>query len=428
MIEKDDQSQSILKYVPERLMRHLEKNPEPPIEPFSDKLYAAVLFADMQNFTRLAESLAQEDPENGVKRLANYLDIYIGKLVDIINDHGGDIIKFAGDAVFAIWESSSAEDLSHQIYHVAQCGLSIQKQLDQYEVAPGVKLALRVGVGSGQLHELHLGGHFKRWELLFAGDPIGQVGDAGKMAEPGQVVISPQASRILMESGFASKKDKKLKLSKIEDYRKPEPLTKTQLLDIATEALHTYIPRAILVNNSNNGSYAEFRNVTVLFCKIKGLHFSERTPVTEMQMVMEAAQDNLYYHEGSINRFAVDEKGAVLLAAFGLPPLIHDNDPERGVRAALDIRKAMRNLGYDATIGVSTGRAFCGTVGNSTRCEYTMHGANVNLAARLMMHTDSVLCDELTYKSTENMFRFKPQPPVSFKGSLEPVNTYELCC
>ena len=40
--------------------------------------------------------------------------------------------------------------------------------------------------------------------------------------------------------------------------------------------------------------------------------------------------------------------------------------------------------GTHASIGVSTGRAFCGLVGSTERREYTLMGDVVNLSARLM--------------------------------------------
>ncbi|HQI19428.1 MAG TPA: hypothetical protein PLW55_08790, partial [Leptospiraceae bacterium] len=89
----------LAKYASQRLLRHLAENPGSPDEPVSRSFAGAVLFADMQNFTGLAERLNTEDPANGVQKLAQYLDIYIGKLVDIITANGGDIVKFAGDAV-----------------------------------------------------------------------------------------------------------------------------------------------------------------------------------------------------------------------------------------------------------------------------------------------------------------------------------------
>lgn len=77
-------------------------------------------------------------------------------------------------------------------------------------------------------------------------------------------------------------------------------------------------------------------------------------------------------------------------------------------------------------MGVATGKVFCGTVGNEIRSEYTMHGTNVNFAARLMQISDSILCDETTYQLTKEYFQFLEMPPRIFKGKLKPVVYYKL--
>ena len=52
-------------------------------------------------------------------------------------------------------------------------------------------------------------------------------------------------------------------------------------------------------------------------------------------------------------------KGAGLLAAFGLPLLAHEDDPIRGLQAALEMQAALRQLQWESAIGVTTGRALC---------------------------------------------------------------------
>ncbi|MCB1321068.1 MAG: adenylate/guanylate cyclase domain-containing protein, partial [Leptospiraceae bacterium] len=113
------------------------------------------------------------------------------------------------------------------------------------------------------------------------------------------------------------------------------------------------------------------------------------------------------------------------LAAFGLPPLHHEDDPYRGLMAAFDIRKELQSIGHDARIGIATGNAFCGPVGSATRSEYTMHGVNVNLAARLMVRADSILCDEATREATGDSFSFAEQPSFKIKGRETPVRIFE---
>ena len=399
---------------------------------------AAVLFADMQNFTILAERLTREDPRLGVQKLAGYLDIYIGRLVDIITECGGDIVKFAGDAVFAIWPANDRADLPRAVRLATHCGLEIQKQLHNFAVDTDVRLALRVGVSAGELHELHLGGYLERWEQLFAGRAMSQAGHAATLAHPGQVILGPRAIQELERSGSGKRSrllprasDRVSESQELERFgfrpltpaEQPGPLVRSEIPANARDAFNVYVPRAVLVGDAT-GMRAELRPVTVLFCKVKDLEFSADTPAAVVQIIMLVMQECVYRYEGSLNRFGVDEKGAILLAAFGLPPLVHADDTVRGIRAALDIRRSLAVVGYDAAIGVATGRAFCGTVGNDTRCEYTMHGTNVNLAARLMVNAETILCDENTHRAAQEHFQFEPQPPLKVKGRDDEVQTY----
>lgn len=409
----------LAKYASQRLLRHLAENPGSPDEPVSRSFAGAVLFADMQNFTGLAERLNSEDPANGVQKLAQYLDIYIGKLVDIITANGGDIVKFAGDAVFAIWENENA--MSQSLLAAIHCGLVIQKELHRFEVAPGELLALRVGVSAGHMHELHLGGYRDRWEFLIAGLPMSESGQSATHADPGQVIVSPAAARVLSGSGLAKRHGKKLLVRPAFPAELPGPLKRYDIVEGAEDAFSVYVPRALLVRSGN--MRAELRPVTVLFCKVRGFKFSAETSLAAVQVVMLVMQECVYRYEGSINRFGVDEKGAILLAAFGLPPLVHEDDPLRGIQAARDIRTALAAIGHDASIGVATGRAFCGTVGNNTRCEYTMHGVNVNLAARMMVRAETILCDENTVKAAGSHVQFEQQPDLSL-NRLGGVRTF----
>jgi class 3 adenylate cyclase len=429
----DSSLKALAKYASQRLLSHLERNPQLPREPMSASFEAAVLFADMQNFTILAERLTREDPRMGVQKLAGYLDIYMGRLVDIITDCGGDIVKFAGDAVFAIWPARNGNgtdsgepgaDLARAVRYATTCGLTIQKQLHKYQVDDNVVLALRVGVSAGLLHELHLGGHLDRWEQLFAGGPMGQAGHAGTLAQPGEVILGPRAIRALEEGGAGRRvPGGRFRLRMPAHNSMPAPLLRSIIPVNARDAFNVYVPRAVLIGDAT-GMRAELRPVSVLFCKVRGIEFTPGTPVATVQTIMRVMQECVYRYEGSINRFGVDEKGAILLAAFGLPPLVHVDDAVRGIRAALDIRQALKALGYDAAIGVATGRAFCGTVGNETRCEYTMHGTNVNLAARLMVNAETILCDENTQAAAREQFSFEVQPPLHVKGREDPVRTY----
>ena len=76
--------------------------------------------------------------------------------------------------------------------------------------------------------------------------------------------------------------------------------------------------------------------------------------------------------------------GSTLIAAFGLTPVAHEDDSERGVLSALYLHNKMSELDISCSVGVTTGLVFCGLVGSGSSREYGILGDLVNLSARLM--------------------------------------------
>src|SRR5262245_8935527 len=101
---------SLASYVPGLIVHRLAANPTPITAPFSEHFHAAVLFADISGFTALTEHLAQQGPA-GAEILTRELNTYFGRLIDLIATHGGDVIKFAGDALTAVWPVAIASHL-----------------------------------------------------------------------------------------------------------------------------------------------------------------------------------------------------------------------------------------------------------------------------------------------------------------------------
>jgi hypothetical protein len=62
------------------------------------RFHGALLFVDISGFTVLSQKLKVDD-------LKNQINAYFQKIVDIINKYGGEIIKFAGDALFIVWQT-----------------------------------------------------------------------------------------------------------------------------------------------------------------------------------------------------------------------------------------------------------------------------------------------------------------------------------
>ena len=137
----------------------------------------------------------------------------------------------------------------------------------------------------------------------------------------------------------------------------------------------------------------ERRTVTMLFCDIKGSTTAAETlDPEEWADIMNGAFEHLiapvYRYEGTLARLL----GDAILAFFGAP-ITHEDDPERAVRAGLEIIEAIgpykeqvrRDWGIDidVRVGINTGLVVVGAVGSDLRVEYTVMGDAVNVAARL---------------------------------------------
>ena len=64
--------------------------------------------------------------------------------------------------------------------------------------------------------------------------------------------------------------------------------------------------------------------------------------MTSIQAAIMAVQHCMQQHSGSFLQFRCDEKGFVSICAFGLPGNAHEDDPCRGIRAALDLVTALQ--------------------------------------------------------------------------------------
>src|SRR5437667_4421805 len=136
--------------------------------------------------------------------------------------------------------------------------------------------------------------------------------------------------------------------------------------------------------------------------------------------LLQAMVDVILKYEGRIDRF----QGDGVLAVFGVPQ-VHEDDPERAIRAAMEIRAAAHHLELEVTAGINTGQVYVGAVGSERHQETTVMGPAVCLAARLQEQAQpgQILVGELTQRLTRRAFGFAPRS-VGLKGLAQPVVVY----
>ncbi|HEY5741594.1 MAG TPA: adenylate/guanylate cyclase domain-containing protein [Terrimicrobiaceae bacterium] len=192
--------------------------------------------------------------------------------------------------------------------------------------------------------------------------------------------------------------------------------------------------------------YSMRRKVTALFADVRGFtNFSEQLSpeetVTMLNDYFEKMIEAVFKNTGHLNKFMGDG----LMALFGA---LRDDEfqEEHAVQAALDMRKALKNLqekwahtesrARDALtslrigIGVNTGLAIVGNIGSKQRMEFTAIGDSINLASRLEQATRErqvdILVSEYSYVAARSRFPFVPTGEISIKGKSESVRTYTI--
>ena len=178
--------------------------------------------------------------------------------------------------------------------------------------------------------------------------------------------------------------------------------------------------------------------MTVLFADLSGFTtLSERLDPEDVQ----ALQNQLFEEmTAAVHRFGgfVDKFiGDALLALFGAPAA-HEDDPERALRAALDMiertahvserLKALIGVPLTLHIGVNTGHVVAGGIGAGDARSYSVTGDTVNTAQRLqsMASPGEVLVGPLTYRLTRHAFLFESLGEASLRGKSGSVLVHRL--
>jgi class 3 adenylate cyclase len=436
LLEADTLAQ-LASFAPGRLCtRFTEREAEIPL-PSAEDTRCAVLFADISGFTSLTERLAEKGAV-GAEELTAALNRYFGQLIDIIDDFGGDVLKFAGDALLATFEDRNegrvleGGHLTDASARAAAASLVIQKQMLDFPEVEGTKLSLKIGLAAGDLRMLHLGGVFGRCELLMVGEPLRELGDANDLAGPGDIIAAASLwKHIDGLAGGSTMSGGNVRVETLSrdtgdfvctDSSGQSLLTAAPFRADSIAAIRGYIPAAIYSRLAAGQTdwLGELRKVTVVFANLPG--FNIHTRLDDAQKVMTVLQQTIYHFEGSLNKLSVDDKGVSLLAGFGLPPVAHEDDAARAIGAALALKERINELGWECSIGVATGRIFCGAYGNEERREYTMIGDTVNTSARLMQAAKrGILSDQTTHAAAMSQFDFATLDPLSMKGKKAPV-------
>jgi class 3 adenylate cyclase len=182
----------------------------------------------------------------------------------------------------------------------------------------------------------------------------------------------------------------------------------------------------------------ERRMVTALYMDIVGsralaARLGTETSSDLINEALDLAYPVIYRYEGSIAQLQDDE----LLAFFGAP-VVHEDDPVRAVRAALELLedarqhasnvKSKHGVDFGVRISLSTGPVTLGPVGEALKYEYSALGGTLNLVTQVEAAKlpNSVLMTEYTYRFVAPFFDTTEIGEVAAANISRPTRIYRV--
>lgn len=207
-------------------------------------------------------------------------------------------------------------------------------------------------------------------------------------------------------------------------------LSKTQGADVAAQLMNQ--------NLANMGGTK--KEVTVLFSDLRDFtKFSEgHTPEEVVEMLneyFEVMVNTITRNKGTVNKFI----GDAIMAMWGAPNST-GNDAANATMAALEMRVELNALNerrlarnqppIKIGAGLHCGLAIAGTIGATSRMEYTIIGDTVNMASRIEASTkafgaDLLLSHEM-YEKVKEFFILEYGGAAEVKGKSEALKMYKI--
>jgi class 3 adenylate cyclase len=207
-------------------------------------------------------------------------------------------------------------------------------------------------------------------------------------------------------------------------------------LDEKLSKIQKYLPRGLTekILARKDRIEGERKQVTVMFCDLVDYTgISEKLGPEKTYRLMDDIYELLIHevhrYEGTVNELTGDG----ILALFGAPIALEDA-PQRSVRSALSIQRAMtgrvveKGIRLRLRIGIHTGLVVVGNVGNDLRVDFKAVGDTVNLTARLeqLAEPGSIVISENTYRLVEGLFRVEALGEKTVKGKNKPVSIFRV--
>lgn len=338
--------------------------------------HGSLLFADISGFTELTGKLALHG-KSGNEQLCEILNSFFSNMYCIVKEHGGSVIYSAGDSLMVCFPPDAG---------TAGCAKAMMERMEEFgqlqTIAGSFSLGIKIILGYGSWGVFVVGDAMVA-RLVLTGELMERIALAEKTAARGEIVSIASTRPVSIPC------------------RPPEQLPDSAFYIPGTENLQ-----------------GEHRSISAIFLNITG-YDPAMPPLDRIRHLYTDISRITMEYRGVIQMVdSVLAGGLRVFLLFGAPRS-YGGDLIQGVQAGLDIMGRLSGLeGLQVRMGMDTGYAFAGVIGNSWRKNYTVIGEVVNTAARIAdsARPGSFLISDRVYRMSRNDFECIEKGNAELKG------------
>ncbi|MCC6668700.1 MAG: response regulator [Polyangiaceae bacterium] len=143
---------------------------------------ATLLFSDISGFTNMSSKMSPAE-------VVSILNASFDALCVVIKEQGGDIDKFIGDAIMAVFEDRPEMDEPHAL-RAARAAWGMQQALGRFNEGTEHRLTMRIGLNCGKIVRGDIGSRHVRRDYTCIGDVVNRAQRHEGKAPLGGVLMS----------------------------------------------------------------------------------------------------------------------------------------------------------------------------------------------------------------------------------------------
>lgn len=396
----------------------------------------AALFADLSGFTPLTAALAHElGIQRGAEEVLNQLNPVWEALIGELHRYGGSVMGFAGDSITCWIDGDTGE-------RAVACALMMQQAMERFATVytpagTPINLEVKIAIAVGPARRFYVGDPSIQLIDILAGRTVDHMARAEKQAVEGDIVITESLANSLgekVEIAEWRESDEGERFAVVQGLKAfpfPQPLAPPPAGALSEEVVKQWVLPPVYERLKAGARFlAELRPSVPLFLKFSGIDYDDDEEAgIKLDAFARWVQNVCQRHDGYMIQLTMGDKGSFLYASFGAP-VAHDDDDERAVAAALELRSPPSHLSFitDVQIGISRGRSWAGECGAPIRHTYGVMGNEVNMAARMMSKAKpgQILVRRRVADATAHSYHYEQLGLIVVKGGAEPIAVSEL--